>query len=151
MIQFRNAIYIGLVASVLALSACSTKAQMSHSTGFTAQLSGASEVPPTTSAATGTLETSLDKDTNILSWTVTYAGLSSPLTAGHFHGPAMPGQNAGVVVPLGTNLTSSPIKGKATLTAAQIADLMAGMWYVNLHTQANPNGEIRGQVNATNP
>ncbi|MES2876974.1 MAG: CHRD domain-containing protein [Pseudomonadota bacterium] len=146
MIQFRSAIFIGLLASVLALTACSTKAQMSRSTGFTAQLSGASEVPPTTSAATGTLEAKLDKDTNTLSWTVTYAGLSSPLTAGHFHGPAMPGQNAGVVVPLGGNLTS-PIKGQATLTAAQTADLMAGMWYVNLHTDTNPNGEIRGQVN----
>lgn len=146
MIQFRSAIFIGLLASMLALTACSTKAQMSRSTGFTAQLSGASEVPPTTSAATGTLEASLDKDTNTLSWTVTYSGLSSPLTAGHFHGPAMPGQNAGVVVPLGGNLTS-PIKGQARLTAAKIADLMAGMWYVNLHTDTNPNGEIRGQVN----
>lgn len=146
MIQFRSAIFIGLLASMLALTACSTKAQMSRSTGFTAQLSGASEVPPTTSAATGTLEASLDKDTNTLSWTVTYSGLSSPLTAGHFHGPAMPGQNAGVAVPLGGNLTS-PIKGQATLTAAQTADLMAGMWYVNLHTETNPNGEIRGQVN----
>ncbi len=41
---------------------------------------------------------------------------------------------------------SSPISGKATLTAAQVADLTAGRWYVNLHTAKNPGGEIRGQV-----
>jgi hypothetical protein len=59
----------------------------------------------------------------------------------------MPGENAGVVVPMTGSLTS-PIRGKATLTAAQAADLMAGKWYVNLHTAANPNGEIRGQFPA---
>jgi hypothetical protein len=40
----------------------------------------------------------------------------------------------------------SPIKGSATLTPAQVADLMAGKWYVNLHTAASPGGEVRGQV-----
>ncbi len=39
-------------------------------------------------------------------------------------------------------------KGKATLTAAQAADLTAGRWYVNLHTAKHPGGEIRGQVTA---
>ena len=71
----------------------------------------------------------------------------------HFHGPAMPGQNAGVVVainapinaPLNTPLTS-PISGSATLTPSQVEEIMAGKWYVNLHTAANPNGEVRGQV-----
>jgi hypothetical protein len=42
--------------------------------------------------------------------------------------------------------TDSPIKGSATLTAAQAADLLAGKWYVNLHTAANGGGEIRGQA-----
>ena len=40
----------------------------------------------------------------------------------------------------------SPLQGSATLTDAQAADLMAGRWYVNIHTAANPNGEIRGQL-----
>ena len=43
---------------------------------------------------------------------------------------------------------SSPIKGKATLTPAQVADLMAGRYYVNLHTAKNPGGEIRAQLTA---
>ena len=63
----------------------------------------------------------------------------------HFHGPADKGVNAGVVVPFAPPITS-PYHGTATLTDAQIQDLEAGKWYVNVHTAANPGGEIRGQV-----
>jgi hypothetical protein len=62
----------------------------------------------------------------------------------HFHGPAEPGKNAGVAVPIPG--TASPMNGSATLTDAQAADLMAGKWYVNVHTAENKGGEIRGQV-----
>ena len=70
---------------------------------------------------------------------------TGPATGAHFHGPAMPGANAAVVVPF-TGPIASPITGTATLTDAQIADLSAGRWYINIHTAANPGGEIRGQV-----
>jgi hypothetical protein len=50
-----------------------------------------------------------------------------------------------VALPFAGSL-DSPIKGTATLTAAQSADLLAGKWYVNLHTAANGGGEIRGQA-----
>jgi len=119
----------------------------SNTSAMTTRLSGASEVPPVTSSASGTVEANLNKRTSELSWTVTYSGLSGPATGAHFHGPAMAGANAGVVMPITGSLTS-PIRGVASLTAAQAADLMAGKWYVNLHTAANPNGEIRGQLPA---
>jgi hypothetical protein len=64
---------------------------------------------------------------------------------GHFHGPAAVGANAGVIVPFQGSV-ESPIKGKATITADQAKDLLAGMWYINIHTKENPGGEIRGQV-----
>ena len=86
----------------------------------------------------------LDKGTNVLTWKITYSGLSGPATMAHFHGPAMPGSNAGVAVPFSSPV--SPIEGSATLSAMQVADLMAGKWYANIHTAANPGGEIRGQV-----
>lgn len=112
---------------------------------FHATLNGASEVPPKTSAGTGEATATLDTATRELAYTVEFSGLSGPATMAHFHGPAAVGANAGVQVPLGNN-PASPIKGNAKLTDAQIADLLAGKWYVNVHTAANPGGEIRGQV-----
>ena len=94
----------------------------------------------------GTLTATLNKTTSELTWKITYTGLTGPATAAHFHGPAAAGANAGVA--LGFASAASPIEGKATLTAAQVADLMAGKWYANVHTAANKGGEIRGQVAA---
>ena len=132
------------VLGVLALCLVSGAAQ-AETKIFKATLSGASEVPPTTSAGTGTATATLDTATGKLVWDVTYSGLTGPAMAAHIHGPADPGQNAGVVVPFKGKL-ASPIKGSATLTAAQMADLEAGKYYVNIHTAANKGGEIRGQL-----
>ena len=121
----------------LAGSACADKMK--------ASLDGKSEVPPNTSAAKGTADLDYDAASKKLSWKLTYTGLSGPATAAHFHGPAEAGKNAGVAVPI-PNQASSPVEGSATLTDTQAADLMAGKYYVNVHTAANPGGEIRGQV-----
>ena len=101
--------------------------------------------PGVTSSGKGTATATLDTNNKTLTWTVDYAGLSGPATAAHIHGPADPGANAGIVVPFTGNL-ASPIKGSATLTDEQIAQLEAGKWYVNIHTDANKPGEIRGQL-----
>src|SRR3569623_430997 len=110
-----------------------------------AMLDGKSEVPATTSSGTGTADLDYDPASKKLSWKLSYSGLSGPATAAHFHGPAEPGKSAGVAVAI-PNATSSPVEGSATLTDAQAADLVAGRYYVNIHTAANPGGEIRGQV-----
>jgi hypothetical protein len=110
-----------------------------------ATLSGAMEVPANTSAGNGTADIDYDAASKKLSWKLTYSGLTGPATAAHFHGPAEAGKNAGVAVAI-PNAISSPVEGSATLTDAQAADLLAGKYYVNVHTAANPGGEIRGQV-----
>jgi hypothetical protein len=110
-----------------------------------ATLDGKSEVPANTSAGKGTADIDYDAATKKLTWKLTYSGLSGPATAAHFHGPAAVGANAGVKVPI-TNATTSPVEGSATLNDEQAADLIAGKYYVNVHTAANPGGEIRGQV-----
>jgi hypothetical protein len=110
-----------------------------------ATLDGASEVPPNTSAGKGTADIDYDAASKKLTWKLTYSGLSGPATAAHFHGPAEAGKNAGVAVAI-PGATASPAEGSATLTDAQAADLIAGKYYVNVHTAANPGGEIRGQV-----
>jgi hypothetical protein len=109
-----------------------------------ATLDGASEVPANTTAGKGSADIDFDPATKKLSWKLTYSGLTGPATMAHFHGPAEPGKNAGVAVPI--TPASSGSEGSATLTAAQAADLMAGKYYVNVHTEANKGGEIRGQV-----
>lgn len=110
-----------------------------------ATLDGKSQVPPNTTAATGTAELDYDPASRRLSWKLSYSGLSGPATMAHFHGPAEAGKNAGVAVPI-PNAGTSPVSGSATLTDAQAADLVAGKYYINIHTAANPGGEIRGQV-----
>jgi len=135
----------GLGLSVALLTATPSLAEMMK---MTATIDGAQEVPPVETSGKGTAELTFDTESKMLEWTVEYSGLTGPATAGHHHGPAAPGENAGVQVPFEGPL-ESPIKGSATLTDAQVADLSAGKLYVNLHTAANPNGEIRGQITKT--
>ncbi len=131
--------------ATLALTAAIAFAGPACAQKFKVALDGKSEVPATTSKGTGTADVDYDAASKKLSWKLSYSGLSGPATAAHFHGPAEAGKNAGVAVAI-PNATSSPAEGSATLTDAQAADLLAGKYYINIHTAANPGGEIRGQV-----
>jgi len=114
---------------------------------WTAVIDGSQEVPASNSTATGLGMGTLDTISGLLDWNISWQGLTA--AAMHFHGAAAPGSNAGVVVDIGAlsgGLTSAAI-GSTTITAAQIADLQDGLWYINIHTAAFPGGEIRGQVN----
>ena len=134
-----------IMLATLALGTAIAFAGPAFAEKMKATLDGASEVPPTTSAGKGTADINYDAATKKLTWKLTYSGLSGPPTAAHFHGPAEAGKNAAVAVAI-PGATASPAEGSATLTDAQAADLMAGKYYVNVHTAANPAGEIRGQV-----
>ena len=131
----------GLVM-IAAFAATSASAEMMS---FKADLKGASEVPPTASGGTGTLTATYDTASKKLSWKGTVSGLSGDATAAHFHGPAGPGKNAGVLVPV-PGVKTGPFEGSATLTDAQAKALTAGQTYFNIHTTVNPQGEVRGQV-----
>ncbi len=111
-----------------------------------ANLKGTSEVPPNQSKATGSVAVNYDPADKSLSWKGSYSGLSGPVTAAHFHGPAEIGKNAGITVVIAMGSNAGTFEGSATISDSQAADLLAGRWYVNLHTAANPAGEIRGQV-----
>jgi len=110
------------------------------------ELSGAEQVPPVETSGTGQVAVTFNSETRELSWSLDYSDLSSDATAAHFHGPADPGETAPPVIPLED--FSDGAEGSATLTEEQAEMLMAGKMYFNLHTENNPNGEIRGQVTA---
>jgi Cu/Zn superoxide dismutase len=128
---------------LLSLAACNGTS--SNTAMATAMLSASSEVPATNSAGAGEANVTIDTNSDKISWTITYSGLSGAVTGAHFHGPAEAGANASVAIPI-TGDMLSPMKGEATITNEQKTQLLAGKWYVNLHTAANPDGEIRGQV-----
>jgi hypothetical protein len=131
----------GLVSTAVFAFALPASAEVVN---LKAAMDGKSEIPANSSAATGSLTASFDTASKKLTWKGNYSGLSGPATAAHFHGPAEPGKNAGVAIPITPN--ASPFEGSATLTDAQAGDMMAGKWYVNIHTEANKAGEIRGQL-----
>jgi uncharacterized lipoprotein NlpE involved in copper resistance len=102
-----------------------------------------------TTAATGTITGTYNKQTNALQYTINWTGLEggNPV-AMHFHGPADPGVAAGIVVPITGFPTTATgtYTGNATVTDAQETELLNGLWYYNIHNATYPGGEIRGQV-----
>jgi hypothetical protein len=117
---------------------------------FTVYMTGAAERPqPVNTAATGTGTLSLEGNT--LHFDVHYSGLSGPATLAHIHGRAKASQPASVMINLapyngGSFSTNGTLSGSVTLTPEQKAAILAGETYVNVHTGANPGGEIRGQI-----
>lgn len=156
-----NYCMIGVVsAALLAIASPS----LAETVQFKADLKGSNQVPPSVTSATGAVTASYDTVTKRLSWKGSYSGLSGPATAAHIHGPAAAGTNARLVFWISENngqcsqgeckLNSdakaqpltNPFEGSATLTDAQAIDLTGGMYYVNIHTDAYPRGELRGQL-----
>ena len=138
---FRASTVLAIALTAVTSSAFMARAEMMS---YKATLNGATEVPANDSKGTGMAEVGYDSATKTLKWTVTYSGLTGEATAAHFHGPAEAGKNAGVAVPIAGKM--SPMTGTMVLTDAQAADLMAGKYYVNVHTAMHKDGEIRGQV-----
>lgn len=145
-------IAIALLASVAGLVASPAAAQETEMK-FMADIQPAEGVD---SQGTGMADVTLDPDSMTLRWQMVYDGLTGEPVAAHFHGPAEPGETAPPVIDMttdimGDELTDEPLPtdimaGSAELTEEQIADFQAGMWYINIHTEQYPDGEIRGQV-----
>jgi hypothetical protein len=115
---------------------------------FKAELKASNQTPPNDSKGTSSVTASYDTNSKVLSWKGAHSGLTGDVTSAHFHGPAEAGRSAGVATWISAKGTLLPASfvGQATLTDAQAAELMAGLWYVNLHTVRYPGGEIRGQL-----
>jgi hypothetical protein len=133
------------LASAALLTCGAARAEIVH---FAATLTPGDEVPPKTSSGKGELTAEVETNEKVLVYRVTYSGLTGPATAAHFHGPADAGANAPPVVMM--MKLPSPIAGAVRLSSDDVAQLLAGKWYFNVHTAANAGGEIRGQLKRLN-
>ena len=136
-----------MVSACLAGLAVWSASALAASENFQVQLTGAQQVPAVQTDGTATADLTYDPATRVLSWSVSYSGLSSPVTMAHFHVGAegKNGKPAVWVSKMGTP-PANPITGQATLTADQAKQFLAGDWYINVHTKDHPAGELRGQV-----
>ena len=145
-----------IATSLVVVASTAAHAETLH---YTALLTSRAEVPAVKAPGAGVLSGKLETTNRRLSYRVKYSGLTGPADGAHFHGPAGPRENAPHVIMLGMDghhemagmnsarmALTSPIAGSVTLTTAQMADLRSGKWYVNIHTEAHPDGEIRGQI-----
>ncbi|AII50398.1 hypothetical protein N008_00175 [Hymenobacter sp. APR13] len=112
---------------------------------FVASLSGAQEVPPVTTNGVGIGTFNLAQSQDKLKFRVVVGGLSGPITACHFHQGAT-GVAGPVVLDLQSFVNGNVIEGEVAPTAAIVTAMLAGQIYINVHTAANPGGEIRGQL-----
>lgn len=139
---------ITLGLAILSLGLAPTARAAVYSLG--GNIDSTQEVPANASTGSGAILGFYDDVSNELSWDISFSGLSGPATGMHFHGAADPGVNAGVRVNIGSiSGLGSPSVGSTTITGDQGAELLGGLWYVNIHTATFPGGEIRGQVAAT--
>ena len=96
------------------------------------------------SVGTGSGSFTLNEGTGVLSYSISFSGLEGAESIAHVHGPALPGFPAGIVFGL---LAGSPKVGSSpALSAGNVTDLQAGLYYVNIHSTLCGGGEIRGQV-----
>ena len=142
----RTAAFGLVLGSAIALSSAASASIITYNF----DISGAQEVPAVDTPATGVGLVTINTETNLLTWDISYQDLIGTMTVAHFHGAADFGVNAGVQVDItgsGTPGTQSgSFLGEATITNDQMAQLLDGLWYVNIHSTFSPSGEIRGQV-----
>lgn len=139
--RLRYSLALALVA-LLAIAG-STSAD----TGLVAQLLGTNEVPANPSPAVGNGTFVINNAGTLCTFSINYTGLVAPVTANHIH-KAPVGVNGPVIFPINQNIgsTSGVLSGSFAMTAAQVSDMVGGLNYANIHTQAFPGGEIRGQL-----
>lgn len=148
----KNVFLIALAALALATS-CKKKDESVPTMQLSGNLAASNEVPAVTvaSSATGTVTGTYVPSTRVVNYVVTYSGLTGPITGAHFHFGDAKHRTAAPTLPFPSGMgapASGSFSGTATMTAQQADSLLAGRIYANLHTDKNPNGEIRANMTA---
>lgn len=111
---------------------------------FNALIGANQEVPVNASTGSGWAIATVDTALNTLSYRIFYEGLTGAPSLAHFHGNSLHGSNSSPKVTLA--VTASPMTGTVAYNPADEGAILAGRWYVNLHTPTHPGGEVRGQL-----
>ena len=140
-----------IIVGLAFLSGIAVATPLAHATliTFTATLDGSQQVPANASTATGSGTVVLDDVADTMTVDLSWQGLTGPALAAHIHGPGAVGTNAAILFPFANVpavVSGSMPEQTIPITPAQIADLEAGLYYMNIHTLMFPLGEIRGQL-----
>lgn len=143
-IRIRSGLTVLSLAAIAGFVLASSAEAKTYQLHF--DMTGKAETPPNAAKGKGHGAVTYDDASGELKWDITFSGLTGDATAAHFHGPAKPGVAAGPTVGIKDSPIISPILGSASITPDQGKELLSGQWYFNVHTAANPGGELRGQV-----
>lgn len=146
-----------LFTVLFSLNSCQNDDELEKTTDYAKTsivMSGAQETPAVNTAALGSMDVFYSKTTKILSYKVTWSGLTGIPSAMHVHGLAPVSYAAPVFQTIlsAPNAVTFPASGTYSGTllidgvAAKEVDLLNGLYYINIHTAAFPAGEIRGQI-----
>ena len=148
---------VGAAVMVLGMAGAAN----AQTTTFTANLSGSNETPGVVTGAFGTATVTWDNATQTLSWVIDVWNMPSGTNNAHFHvgGPGVAGPTVvNIAFPAGISndfrLTGSATSANLLVRADQgirsledfLQSLLGGQTYINIHSQVNPGGEVRGQV-----
>ena len=125
---------------------------LSPSRKFVASMTGGAQHPPVVTVGNGLGTLWLNSAGDQFTVHARFANLTSNASAGHIHGPASAAADAAVLFPFdGLQIAATGIVADQTfaITPSQVADLIAGLHYLNIHTSNNGGGEIRGQLLGT--
>lgn len=139
------------IANIIFINPAMAQNGKNHIMPFTALLTGGQEVPANDSKAFGVAFMTFERKTRMLCYSITFTDdkLTGVETVAHFHGPAAPGEVANIIFDITPDPSplGSPKNGcVGPLTRRQVRELIRGLFYINIHSNVFPGGEIRGQV-----
>ncbi len=146
--MLRNSRFSAVAFATIAVAMLPALAHASHDFRRTVAATEAQEVPAPGAPSGGTASglVTVDTNTNTITYNITCANLNGTINNAHFHGPAAPGATAGVKITLTGDVVGNTIIGSKTFLEADQANILAGLFYLNVHTTLNPAGQVRDQI-----
>ena len=146
--MFRKSRFNAIAFATIAVTMLPALAYAGHDYRRTVAATEAQEVPapPLPSGGTASGLVTVDTNTNTITYNITCSSLNGTINNAHFHGPAAPGVAAGVKISITADVVGNTIVGSKTFLEADQASILAGLFYLNVHTTQNPAGQVRDQI-----